>query len=152
VPVYEVGEANGQHFYSMAFVEGQSLHAKVKEEGPLDAKEAASLAKTIGEAVQFAHDKGIVHRDIKPQNILLDENGQPRVTDFGLAKHVHRGSDLTAAGQIMGTPSYMAPEQAAGSIEDIGPASDVYSLGATLYFLLTGRPPFQAASTVETIR
>ena len=89
---------------------------------------------------------------VKPQNLLLDKNEQPRITDFGLAKQIHGGSDLTATGQIMGTPSYMAPEQAAGNIEEIGPTSDVYSLGATLYFLLTGRPPFQAASTVETIR
>ena len=152
VPVFEVGEANGQHFYSMAFVDGQSLHARIKDEGPLPAKAAASLMKSVAEAVQFAHDHGIVHRDIKPQNILLDEDGKPKITDFGLAKHIHADSDLTATGQVMGTPSYMAPEQAAGAVEKIGPASDVYALGATLYFLLTGRAPFQAASTVETIR
>ena len=152
VPVFEVGEANGQHFFSMAFVEGNSLHAKVIDEGPLAPKEAALLIRTVAKAVEFAHDKGIVHRDIKPQNILLDENGEPRVADFGLAKHIHGGSDLTATGQVMGTPSYMAPEQASGNIEKVGVVSDVYSLGATLYYLLTARPPFQAASTVETIR
>ncbi|HEV3022008.1 MAG TPA: SUMF1/EgtB/PvdO family nonheme iron enzyme [Pirellulales bacterium] len=108
--------------------------------------------KAVAEAVQFAHDKGIVHRDIKPQNILLDENEQPRVTDFGLAKQVEAPAELTMTGQVIGTPSYMPPEQAAGAIRDIGAVSDVYSLGATLYFLLTGRPPFQTASRAETIR
>lgn len=152
VPVFEVGEANGQHFFSMAFVQGKSLHAKVTDVGPLAAKEAASLMRAVANAVEFAHDKGIVHRDIKPQNILLDEHGEPRVADFGLAKHVHGGSDLTAAGQVMGTPSYMAPEQASGKIEEVDASSDVYSVGATLYFLLTSRPPFQAASTMDTLR
>lgn len=152
VPVFEVGEVNNQHFFSMAIVEGQSLHSKVNDIGPLVPRQAAKLTRTVAEAVQFAHNKGIVHRDIKPHNILLDENGQPRVTDFGLAKDIHGGSDLTATGQVMGTPSYMSPEQAAGYVEQIGPKSDVYSLGATLYFLLTGRPPFQAASTIETVR
>ncbi|MBT4867466.1 MAG: SUMF1/EgtB/PvdO family nonheme iron enzyme, partial [Planctomycetaceae bacterium] len=152
VPVFEVGQTRGQHFFSMAFVEGSDLHAKVRDDGPFESKQAASLLKRVAEAVQFAHDRGIVHRDIKPQNILLDAAGEPKVTDFGLAKHIHGGSDLTATGQIIGTPSYMAPEQAAGNIEEIGTASDVYSLGATLYYLLTARPPFQAASPIETVR
>jgi formylglycine-generating enzyme required for sulfatase activity len=150
--VYEVGEANGQHFFSMALVVGTSLNDCVKKAGPLPPKEAARLLKSVAEAVGYSHGKGIIHRDIKPQNILLDEAAQPRLTDFGLAKQVKGASDLTATGQVMGTPSYMPPEQASGKLDEIGPASDVYSLGATLYFLLTGRPPFQTASTVETIQ
>ncbi|MEQ8784793.1 MAG: bifunctional serine/threonine-protein kinase/formylglycine-generating enzyme family protein [Pirellulaceae bacterium] len=152
VPVHEVGEAYGQHFYSMAFVDGPSLFSKVREDGPLTAEHAASLLQRVAEAVQYAHDQGIAHRDIKPQNILLNKNGQPRVTDFGLAKHLYRDSNLTATGQVLGTPNYMAPEQALGESDLVGPATDVYSLGATLYFLLTGRAPFQAASSAETIR
>lgn len=152
VPVYEVGEANGQHFFSMALVVGTSLNDRVKNDGPLAPKEAARLLKAVAEAVEYAHGKGIIHRDIKPQNILLDEAGQPRLTDFGLAKQARGQDELTAMGQVMGTPSYMPPEQASGKLDEIGPASDVYSLGATLYVLLTGRPPFQTASTVETIK
>lgn len=152
VPVHEVGEANGQHFFSMALVVGTSLNERVKNDGPLPPKEAARLLKLVVEAVGYAHGKGIIHRDIKPQNILLDEAGQPRLTDFGLAKQVLGQSELTATGQVMGTPSYMPPEQASGKLDEIGPASDVYSLGATLYFVLTGRPPFQAASMAETIQ
>jgi|GEM_PF-6979712 len=152
VPVYEVGEANGQHFFSMALVVGASLNELVKNDGPLAPKKAAHLLRQVVESVEYAHGKGIIHRDIKPQNILIDEAGQPRLTDFGLAKQVMGQSDLTATGQVMGTPSYMPPEQATGKLDEIGPASDVYSLGATLYFVLTGRPPFQTASTMETIR
>ncbi|HEV3022994.1 MAG TPA: protein kinase, partial [Pirellulales bacterium] len=152
VPVYEVGEANGQHFYSMLFVAGRSTNDLVKQDGPLPPRRAAELLKAAAIAVQFAHDRGIVHRDIKPQNILLDEDGRPRVADFGLAKQVEGTNELTVTGQVIGTPSYMPPEQARGALSEIGPASDVYSLGATLYFLLTGRPPFQTASAAETVR
>eukprot|EP00913_Durusdinium_trenchii_P023476 g22054.t1 len=150
VPVHEVGQQNGQHFFSMAFVDGASLHDKVKDAGPLPPKRAAALMKTITEAVQFGHDEGIVHRDIKPHNILLDKTASPRVTDFGLARH--GDSEMTVAGQVMGTPSYMPPEQAEGKQDEIGAVSDVYSLGATLYYLLTGRPPFQAANPTDTLR
>jgi formylglycine-generating enzyme required for sulfatase activity/tRNA A-37 threonylcarbamoyl transferase component Bud32 len=152
VPIHEVGECNGQHFYSMAFVAGASLNELVKQDGPLAPRRAAELMAAVAVAVQFAHERSLIHRDLKPQNILLDEQGRPRVTDFGLAKHVQRSQDLTVEGQVMGTPSYMPPEQAKGAVAEIGPRSDVYSLGATLYFLLTGRPPFQTASTAETIR
>ena len=150
VPVHEVGQQNGQHFFSMAFVDGMSLHEWVNNGGLLRPTRAAELMKTIAEAVQFGHEKGIVHRDIKPHNILLDETESPRVTDFGLAKH--GDSEMTVAGQVMGTPSYMPPEQAEGRPEAIGVVSDVYSLGATLYYVLTGRPPFQAAAPTETLR
>ena len=150
VPVHEIGEHHGQHFFSMAFVEGVSLHDRVKNEGPLPPETAAQLVKTVAEAVQFGHNKGIIHRDIKPQNILLDQSQSPRVTDFGLAKH--GDSEMTVAGQVMGTPSYMPPEQAEGRQDEIGPVSDIYSVGATLYFLLTGRPPFQAATPTDTLR
>jgi formylglycine-generating enzyme required for sulfatase activity/tRNA A-37 threonylcarbamoyl transferase component Bud32 len=151
VPVYEVGQTNGQHFYSMALVDGISLNDIVAAKGPLPPKDAAGILKKVADAVQFAHERGVIHRDIKPQNILLDEIREPRVTDFGLAK-LAQGSSDTVTGQIMGTPSYMPPEQAAGKIDQIRPASDVYSLGATLYFLLTGQLPFQAESPMATVR
>lgn len=150
VPVYEVGEINGQHFYSMALVEGVSLHEKVKRDGPMSPQRAAETLKQVAEAVQFAHDAGIINRDVKPHNILLDQSDSPRVVDFGLAKQ--GDSDLTIAGQVLGTPSYMSPEQAEGNQGEIGPASDVYSLGATLYYVLTGHPPFRAESVVKTLK
>lgn len=152
VPVYEVGEAGGQHFYSMALIEGQSLSELVKREGPLPPRRAAELMKLVALAVGYAHDKGIVHRDLKPQNILLEADDQPKVTDFGLAKQVNRISDLTLTGQVIGTPSYMPPEQAAGRGSTVGPLADVYALGATLYFLLAGHAPFHGSSPAEVIR
>ena len=151
VPIFEIGQHEGQHYFSMGFVEGDSLAARVAE-SPLAPTDAAQLVHTIAEAVQFAHDRGVIHRDLKPANILLDRARQPRVTDFGLARRVEGNSELTATGQILGTPSYMAPEQASGKSEQVSPLTDVYALGAILYFLLTGRPPFQAPSTLETLR
>ena len=151
VPIFEVGEHEGQHYFSMGYVDGPSLSARLAE-GPLPAKEAATLVATVAEAVEYAHRQGVIHRDIKPSNILIDSKGRPRVTDFGLAKRVDSVSDLTATGQILGTPSYMPPEQAAGQIHAIGPAADVYALGAVLYAALTGRPPFQAATPLETLK
>jgi WD40 repeat protein len=133
----------------MGLVEGQSLAQKVAG-GPLPPREAARLVHEITEAVQYAHEHGVIHRDLKPANVLLDGKGRPRVTDFGLAKKVAADSGLTASGQIMGTPGYMPPEQAAGRL-DVGPLADVYSVGAILYHLLTGRPPFQAASVMDTL-
>jgi serine/threonine-protein kinase len=150
VPVFEVGSHAGQHFFAMAFVDGQSLHASIKD-GPLPPRAAAQLVRAIAEAVAYAHTAGIIHRDLKPQNIMLDSNGHPRITDFGLAKKIGGGGELTGTGQLLGTPSYMSPEQASGRTRDVGPAADVYSLGAVLYCLLTGRPPFQAASAMETL-
>jgi WD40 repeat protein/serine/threonine protein kinase len=151
VPIFEIGEHDGQHYFSMAYVEGTSLAKKVAV-GPLPPREAAELLVKIAAAVQYAHQHGIVHRDLKPANVLLDCNGQPRVTDFGLAKQLSDDSGLTGSGQILGTPSYMPPEQAAGKTDQVGPAADVYALGAILYCLLTGRPPFQAASAIDTLR
>jgi serine/threonine protein kinase/formylglycine-generating enzyme required for sulfatase activity len=150
VPIHDVGQHDGQHYFSMGFVEGKSLATRVAQ-GPLPVREAAEIVKTVAEAVQYAHGKGVIHRDLKPGNILLDQEGKPRVTDFGLAKLTESGSDLTGTGQVLGTPSYMPPEQAAGQVSAVGRQSDVYSLGAILYCLLTGRPPFQAATPLETL-
>ncbi len=150
VPIFEVGQHEGQHFFSMGFVEGQSLSQRLAQ-GPLPPREAAEIIRRVSEAIEYAHRRGVIHRDLKPANILLDLQGNPRVTDFGLAKKVQGDSGLTGSGQIMGTPSYMPPEQAGGNRGDVGPASDVYALGATLYALLTGRPPFQAATAMDTV-
>ncbi|MEE8155375.1 MAG: serine/threonine-protein kinase, partial [Phycisphaerales bacterium] len=151
VPIYEVGEQDGQHFFSMGLVEGGALGDLVKD-GPVSPRQAAKLVQAIADAVQYAHARNIVHRDLKPANILLDNDGQPKVTDFGLAKNVEGSSGLTISGQILGTPSYMPPEQAAGKMHETGPLSDVYALGAILYCLLTGRPPFQGSGVLETLK
>lgn len=151
VPVFEVGEHEGLHYFTMAFVDGETLSAKLGA-GPMPVRAAARLMQTVAEAVAYAHEKGVIHRDIKPGNILIDQSGQPRVSDFGLAKQVSSDNELTTTGQILGTPSYMPPEQALGKLEDVGRPSDIYSLGAVLYATLTGRPPFQAATSVETLR
>jgi len=183
VPVFEVGTCDGQAYFSMKHVEGETLASRVAE-GPLPAREAARLVLSIARAVHHAHQQGILHRDLKPANILLEDamvnGGQwmvdgkakhegapeeaaalpstvhrppstPLVSDFGLAKRVEGGPNLTGTGAILGTPSYMAPEQAAGTRGVVGPTSDVYSLGTILYELLTGRPPFRAATPVDTI-
>ncbi|MFQ5732526.1 MAG: protein kinase [Planctomycetaceae bacterium] len=150
VPIYEVGEIADQHFFTMAFVEGESLQDRVAK-GPLPERDAGQFVKLVARAVQFAHDKGIVHRDLKPSNVLIETGGQPKVMDFGLAKRVEGDSGLTATGQVIGTPSYMPPEQAGGRSTAVGTSADVYSLGAMLYCLVSGRPPFQAATAVETL-
>jgi tRNA A-37 threonylcarbamoyl transferase component Bud32 len=150
VAIHEVGEHDGQHYFSMDFVAGRDLGAIVKD-GPLSARTAARYVKIIAEAIHFAHQRGTLHRDLKPQNVLIDAADQPRITDFGLAKNMKDDSQLTQSGMVMGSPSYMPPEQAAGRYGDIGPASDVYSLGAMLYELLTGRPPFRAATALATL-
>ncbi len=150
VPIYEVGEHDGQHYFSMGFVEGESLAEKVAA-GPLPARQAAWLVRSVAESVQYAHERGVIHRDLKPANVLLDRQGKPRITDFGLAKTTRDDRGLTVTGQVMGTPSYMPPEQAAGRVREIGPTTDVYALGAILYCLLTARPPFQASSRTDTL-
>jgi tRNA A-37 threonylcarbamoyl transferase component Bud32 len=151
VAIHEVGEHDGQHYFSMDYVAGRDLGALVKD-GPLAPQLAARHVKIIAEAIHFAHQRGTLHRDLKPQNVLIDAADQPRITDFGLAKIMKDDSRLTQSGMVMGSPSYMPPEQAAGRQGDIGPASDVYSLGAMLYELLTGRPPFRGATVLDTLR
>lgn len=174
VAIHEVGHHAGQHYFSMDYVEGQNLAHLVRER-PLPARRAAIYLKTIAEAVHHAHQRGVIHRDLKPANVLIDANDQPRVTDFGLAKRVESQSelrveggaasvspplnpqlkslsaDLTLTGQMLGTPNYVSPEQASGRRGGVTTASDVYSLGAILYFLLTGRPPFLSESLERTL-
>lgn len=151
VPVYEFGEYEGTHYFSMAYVDGPSLAQKAADT-PLDPEEAVALVSKITEAVAYAHSEGVIHRDLKPGNILLEGGNVPRIADFGLAKRVGEDSDLTHSGTVMGSTFYMPPEQADGRVDDVGTLSDVYSLGAILYKLLTGRPPFQAATNYETIQ
>ena len=151
VTVHEAGEIGGRHFYSMDHVDGPSLAERVRTHPP-SALQAARLAKTLAEAIQHAHDRGILHRDLKPSNILIGSDGEPRVADFGLAKVLRDESSVTRTGEIMGSPSYMAPEQARGRSRDVDGRADVYALGAVLYEMLAGRPPFRAATSIETIR
>jgi serine/threonine-protein kinase len=149
VPVYHVGEADGQAYFCMKYVTGPTL-SRLVAEGPLPQRQAAEIVRDIARAVQHAHDHGVLHRDLKPANVLLDENRHPLVTDFGLAKRSAGDPSVTGTGAILGTPSYMAPEQAeANRVPE--PASDIYSLGAILYETLTGRPPFLASSPVDTL-
>jgi WD40 repeat protein len=150
VQVYECGEEAGRPFYALEYVEGGSLAQKLAR-GPLPVREAAELVETLARAIHFAHEKGIVHRDLKPANVMLQQDGTPKVTDFGLAKILADGTQHTASGAILGTPSYMAPEQA-GQGGEVGPACDVYALGAILYELLTGRPPFRADTPMDTLQ
>ena len=150
VHIHEVGQLHGQDFFAMEYIDGQSLAERIAR-GPVDVPAAVRLVATVARAVEHLHQQGIVHRDLKPSNILLDSDGQPYVTDFGLAKVFAPGSEMTATGVIAGTPSYMAPEQALGRRADVGPATDVYSLGAILYELLTGVPPFRAESPLDTL-
>lgn len=150
VPVHKVGEdPSGRLYIAMAYVDGGSLWHNVQN-NPLSPREAARLMCKVAEAMAVAHQRGIIHRDLKPQNILMTKGGEPRITDFGLGK---RAADdhITAPGEVLGTPVYMSPEQAAGKTQLVGPAADVYSLGATLYCLLVGRPPFKAATSAETL-
>ena len=149
VPVYEVGELDGEHFFTMGFVAGGSL-AKVSV--PMAQREAARIVKQVAEAIHFAHAHNVVHRDLTPGNVLLSESGAPQVSDFGLAKDTREGSDeLTRSGMILGTPGFLSPEQARGELTAIGPASDVYGLGAILYYLLTGRAPLVGDNQFDTM-
>jgi WD40 repeat protein/tRNA A-37 threonylcarbamoyl transferase component Bud32 len=148
VPIHEVGEHDGLPFLALEYVEGGSLAGRLGGV-PLPPREAAALVEQLAKAVHFAHRNGVIHRDLKPANILIAADGTPKITDFGLAKQEQSG--LTATGVVLGTPSYMAPEQAEGKAREVGPAADVYALGAILYELLTGRPPFRGATPMETL-
>ena len=151
VQVYDVGDHHGQPYMAMELIDGGSLAAKLDGK-PQNPRFSAQTAETLCRAMAVAHQFNVVHRDLKPHNILLTRDGQPKITDFGLAKDMDRLSSNTRAGSILGTPSYMAPEQAAGRVADIGPGTDVYALGAILYEMLTGRPPFRGESPIDTIR
>jgi serine/threonine protein kinase len=154
VAIHEIGQREGQHFFAMEYVDGRDLGKVSAQCATRDAQwlpRAAAYVQSVAHAIDYAHAQGILHRDLKPSNILIDATDQPRVTDFGLAKRIKTDSDLTLSGQILGTPNFMSPEQAAGRRRDVGPQSDIYSLGAILYFLLTGRAPFQGLTTHETI-
>jgi serine/threonine protein kinase len=151
VAVHEVGVVEGIHYFSMDLVEGPSLSKRLQQ-GGITPRLAARYLRVIARAVEHGHTHGILHRDLKPSNILLDLADEPHVTDYGLAKHLDDDAANTRTGAVLGTPSYMSPEQAAGRVKELSPASDVYSLGAMLYELLTGRPPFLAASTHEIIQ
>jgi len=151
VAIHEVGERAGQPFFCMDLVEGRNL-AEVVANTPLAPLRAANYLKTVAAAVHYAHTRGVLHRDLKPSNVLIDADDQPRVTDFGLAKKLEGGASLTHTGQVLGSPNFMPPEQAAGKSADTSPSSDVYSLGAMLYHMLTGRPPFVAENLAATLR
>src|SRR5438105_5506484 len=151
VPIHEVGEREGQCYFSMKFVEGGQLDEVFKHE-PLSIRRAVELVAKVARTVHYAHEHGILHRDIKPGNILLDQHGEPHLTDFGLARLVEADSTVTGTLDVLGTPSYMAPEQAAGNNTEISRNTDVYGLGAVLYQLLTGHPPFAGGTTYETVK
>jgi serine/threonine-protein kinase len=151
VQLYDAGELDGRPYFTMELVEGGSLAQKIAGM-PQPARPSAALMVQLAEAVQFAHQSGIVHRDLTPANVLLATDGTPKVTDFGLARRLEGGSGLTLSGIPMGTPSYMAPEQARGEKGAVGPSTDVYALGATLYEMLTGRPPFRAETSTGTLQ
>src|SRR5215467_4209304 len=151
VPIYEVGERDGACYFSMGLVEGEQLDTILKRE-PMPIRRAAELIAKVARTVHHAHEHGILHRDIKPGNILLDRKGEPNLTDFGLARLVESESTITRTLEVLGTPSYMAPEQAAGNNIKLTRVTDVYGLGAVLYQLLTGHPPFAGGTTYETIK
>ncbi len=155
VSVHEVGIHDGHHFYTMDYVEGGNLSQLHRDE-PVAAKHAVKLVRQLAESMHYAHSKGIIHRDLKPANILLNANGEPRITDFGLAKRIRdedesQSPTMTESGQILGTAGYMSPEQASGKSRLVGPSSDIYSLGAVLYALLTSRAPFVGETPSHTI-
>lgn len=152
IPIYDVGEHEGRPYFCMKLIEGQPLSSRLAN-GPLPARRAARLLTQVSDAISYAHSEGVLHRDLKPSNIMLDDDGVAYVADFGLAKQEQetKQNSLTRTGAVVGTPSYMSPEQAAGNRGSIGVASDVYSLGAILYHALAGRPPFLGSSPVDTV-
>ncbi|MCX6927820.1 MAG: WD40 repeat domain-containing serine/threonine protein kinase [Verrucomicrobia bacterium] len=150
VGVHEVGQHEGFHYFSMDYIEGKNLN-EIARAKPVPPRQAAEWVKAVAEAIHYAHEQGILHRDIKPSNILIDALDVPHVTDFGLAKQVQAHSEVTVSGEVLGSPNYMPPEQAGGHQGEVGRASDVYSLGAVLYHLLAGRPPFVGQTMAETV-
>jgi len=150
VPIYAFGEVDGKHFFTMQFVDGPSL-AQLIQKGPLSPLIAAQYVRTMSRTIAYSHEQNIVHRDLKPSNVLIDQWGQPCITDFGVARPISENDEEENSGYITGTPNYMAPEQSRSSDPRIVPASDIYSLGAVLYALLTGRPPFKSATIVDTL-
>jgi len=148
--IFEIGEWEGCHFFSMAFVRGRNLAEEVRDQ-LLSSQQAAGYLVKLAKAISHAHRQQVLHRDLKPSNVLIDHHGEVYVTDFGLAKRLDVDTSLTATGHVLGTPAFMSPEQAAADDDEIGPASDIYSLGAVLYFLLVGRPPFQSDTAAKTM-
>ena len=151
IPIYAVGEEHGRPYFSLELAEGGNLSERLAK-GPITGRQAAMLVETLAHAVNAAHAAGIIHRDLKPSNVLLANDGTPKISDFGLAKLLDDDSARTLSGEVLGTPSYMAPEQAEGRSRDVGPAADIYALGAILYQALTGRPPFLGGSAIETMK
>ena len=150
MPIYEVGEHDGCNFFSMKLVDGGTLAERLADFRN-DLRSAAKLVVTVARAVHHAHERGILHRDLKPSNILIDADGRPQVADFGLARMLKGESTLTETGAVLGTPAYMAPEQATGKKRSVTTATDVHGLGAILYALLTGRPPFRGDTPLATL-
>lgn len=150
VSIHEVGERQGMHFFSMQYIEGCTLASRLAD-GPMSPHEAASLVMKIARAVEYAHSHGVIHRDLKPANVLLDRDGEPHLADFGLAKRLTHDTNLTATGQILGTPAFMAPEQASGRDGEVNELVDVYAIGAVLYTALTGKPPFEAQNEIDLL-
>jgi len=152
VAIHEIGEQDGLPFFTMDFVAGRNLADLVRDQ-PLPARAAATYVQIIARAIHYAHEQGVLHRDLKPSNVLIDAFDQPRITDFGLAKRLTGStSDLTVSGQALGSPNFMPPEQAAGKHKTSGPTSDIYGLGAILYYLITARPPFMADNASAAVR
>ncbi|HVR76336.1 MAG TPA: protein kinase [Planctomycetota bacterium] len=152
VPIFEIGEEDGCHFYTMRLMEGKSLAQALKPLGLMPPDESARLVAVVAKAIHFAHQRGVLHCDLKPSNILLDAEGKPHVADFGLARIVDSAPEISRSGHVAGTPAYMAPEQAAGRSSGVTIAADVYALGALLYELMVGAPPFRAETPLQTLR
>src|SRR5437763_14323768 len=151
VPIHEVGERDASCYFSMKFVEGGQLDEVARRE-PIPVRQVVELIAKVARTVHYAHEHGILHRDVKPGNILLDQKGEPHLTDFGLARLIETDSTITRTQEVLGTPSYMAPEQAVGNNAAVSRVTDVYEIGAVLYHLLTGQPPFAGGTTYETIK